>query len=299
MGISPSAGWCNRSGRKLNDQKELRLEIDGRTFAGVHWRNDGAEPVIALHGWLDNAATWSRLLPLVDCYDVFALDLAGHGQSDHRPKSAAYHFIDNVADVVAVADAMGWERFGLLGHSLGASVATLVAGTVPERISSLVCIEGFGPLTTAPEQAPGQLAKSISRYRAGTGAVRRFDSIEQAVAVRAQATHVSESAARLLCERGTCVEDGAVIWSSDPRLRYDSPMRLTEDQAVAFVSCISAPTLLLRGLQGMEYVRKVYERRAAACSQLKIAVVEGGHHLHLEEETVAAAAEVIVSSRLA
>ncbi len=121
--------------------------------------------------------------------------------------------------------------------------------------------------------------------------------------MRSQATRVSQSVARLLCERGTRIEnagseDSVVVWSSDPRLRYDSPMRLSEDQACAFISRISAPTLLVRGLQGMGLVREVYQRRAAACRQLEIAVVEGGHHLHVEKETVAGVAEVIVSFRL-
>ncbi|NNF67529.1 MAG: alpha/beta fold hydrolase, partial [Gammaproteobacteria bacterium] len=135
------------------------MDIRHCTIAGLRWQRDSAEPVIALHGWLDNAATWSRVAPALDQYNLCAIDFAGHGKSDHRPANAAYHFIDNVADVIAVADRLGWKRFSLLGHSLGASVATLVAGTIPERIRSLVCIEGFGPLTTPPEQAPEQLRK--------------------------------------------------------------------------------------------------------------------------------------------
>jgi len=283
------------SGRKLNEQQEVRFDLGGRSVAGVHWQRSDAEPVIALHGWLDNAATWSRLLPLLDCYDACAIDFAGHGRSDHRPVSIAYHFIDNVADVIAVADNMGWKRFGLLGHSLGASVATLVAGTIPQRISSMVCIEGFGPLTTSAEQAPEQLQKSIARYNSGTGIVRRFDSMQQAASVRAKSTHISLSAAKILCERGTYVEDERVVWSSDPRLLYDSPMRLTEDQACAFISRISAPALLIRADNGLDYLRHVYERRMALCPQLKTTVVSGGHHPHLEEKSVADVAKAILA----
>ncbi|MDH3588215.1 MAG: alpha/beta hydrolase, partial [Gammaproteobacteria bacterium] len=213
MGSRPYGRAHHRGGRKLNNQDELSLEIGGQVFCGVHWQRSGVVPVIALHGWLDNAATWSRLLPLLDSDEVLALDLAGHGRSDHRPPSVPYHFIDNVGDVIAVADAMGWQRFGLLGHSLGASVATLVAGTVPDRVSRLICIEGFGPLTTAAEKAPRQLAKSIARYHGSAGSVRLYDSVEAAARTRAEATKVSIGAARILCERGTRIENGQVCWS--------------------------------------------------------------------------------------
>lgn len=262
-------------------------------LAAVHWPRPGAQRMIALHGWLDNAATWSRLLPLLDVYDVCALDLAGHGRSDHRPPGVPYHFIDNVADVIGAAEALDWPRFGLLGHSLGAAVGTLVAGTVADRVDRLVCVEGFGPLSTAPEAAPAQLEKSIARYRGSTGRVRRFDSLEEAARVRAGATKVSLAAARLLCERGTRIDNGSVVWSSDPRLRYDSPMRLTEDQVCAFIGRIDAPVLVLHGNEGLSYPKGVYARRVAACRRLETVTVDGHHHLHLEDDSVAGVAAAI------
>ncbi|NNF66906.1 MAG: alpha/beta hydrolase, partial [Gammaproteobacteria bacterium] len=168
---------------------------------------------------------------------------------------------------------------------LGASVATLVAGTIPERIRSLVCIEGFGPLTTPPEQAPEQLRKSIKRYRDGSGEVRRFGSLAEAARIRARSTSVTLEAATVLSERGTRIDNDQLIWSSDPRLLYDSPMRLTEDHACAFIGSILAPALLIRGDNGIDYLRKVYKRRVAACADLQTRVLPGGHHLHLESDT--------------
>jgi len=57
---------------------------------------------------------------------MVAIDLPGHGWSDHRGPQAAYHLVDYVADLLDVADALGWERFGLLGHSLGAGIASVL-----------------------------------------------------------------------------------------------------------------------------------------------------------------------------
>ncbi len=255
----------------------------------------GAPRVIAIHGWLDNAATWDLLLPLLECYDVCALDLPGHGHSDHRPAGAPYHFVDNVADVIGAADALGWQEFGLLGHSLGASVATLVAGTIADRVTHVVCIEGFGALTTPADGAPAQLRKSIRRYADSRGERRRFSSLDEAVKARAGATRVSLDAARHLCERGTLEDSEGLTWSSDPRLRYDSPVRLTEEQVLAFIAAIRAPVLLIRAKDGLDFPKDIYRVRVAACRNLRRVELPGHHHLHLESETVAAVAGEIAS----
>ena len=66
-------------------------------------------PVLALHGWLDNSASFDRLAPLLPGLRLVALDLPGHGRSEHRAASAAYHFVDWVADVLAARTVMLYD----------------------------------------------------------------------------------------------------------------------------------------------------------------------------------------------
>lgn len=66
------------------------------------------------------------------------MDLAGHGLSSHRPPGSPYNYASFASDVLDVAETLGWERYNLLGHSLGAAVSALVAGSFPERIHSMV-----------------------------------------------------------------------------------------------------------------------------------------------------------------
>ncbi|MEO5830348.1 MAG: alpha/beta fold hydrolase, partial [Rhodanobacter sp.] len=111
------------------------------------WGDASLPPLLALHGWLDNAGSFARLAPLLTGrHHVIALELPGHGHSEHLSAGSNYHFLDYVRDVLAVADALRLERFALLGHSLGAGVASLVAAAIPQRISQLFLIEGLGPL---------------------------------------------------------------------------------------------------------------------------------------------------------
>lgn len=103
--------------------------------AGLRNGRDGAPRVLALHGWLDNAASFVPLAPYLDAVDLVAIDLPGHGRSAHLPPGADYSFAGALHSVLDAADALGWDRFGLLGHSMGAGIGSLVAAGCPQRIA--------------------------------------------------------------------------------------------------------------------------------------------------------------------
>jgi len=254
-----------------------------RLAARVHGPADGI-PVLALHGWLDNAASFEPLAPLLDGIRLVTLDLPGHGHSDHRPPGTQYHFVDYVEDVLGAADALGWDQFALLGHSLGGAVATFVAGACPERITRLGLIEALGPLTEHPNEAPRRLAHALERARVRSERpARTYPRIEQAIEARQAAGGLDEPAARLLVERATVAVEGGVQWRSDRRLRLPAPYRFTEDQVVAVLRAIRAPTRLIvadRGLLPMD--RPALEQRVAAVDDLTIDHLKGHHHLHME-----------------
>ena len=58
---------------------------------------------------------------------LVCVDLAGHGYSSHRHEPV-YHFVDYVVDLFDVVDGLGWSNFSIVGHSLGAGVAMVMAG---------------------------------------------------------------------------------------------------------------------------------------------------------------------------
>ncbi|KAM6137094.1 LOW QUALITY PROTEIN: serine hydrolase-like protein 2 [Pterocles gutturalis] len=107
---------------------ELKFPVPWGHVAAKAWGPSEGHPVLCLHGWLDNANTFDKLIPLLprDCYYV-AMDFSGHGLSSHRPAGSPYHFLDYVTDVCRVAAALQWRRFTLMGHSMGGSVAGMVS----------------------------------------------------------------------------------------------------------------------------------------------------------------------------
>ena len=140
--------------------REFELQIAAGCIRGL--RNGGNGPkVLALHGWLDNAASFVPLAAHLDGLDIAAPDLPGHGRSAHMPPGTDYTFVGAVHQVLDVADALGWERFALLGHSMGAGIASLVAAAVPERIERFVAIEALGALPETVEQTVPRLRDAV------------------------------------------------------------------------------------------------------------------------------------------
>ncbi|MEO6170956.1 MAG: alpha/beta fold hydrolase, partial [Lysobacter sp.] len=108
---------------------EFTLQTALGRVAGLRAARVGttAPRVMALHGWLDNAASFLPLHAHLPGLDLVALDMPGHGASDHLPEAAEYTVVNTARAMFAAADALGWERFSLLGHSLGGAVASLMA----------------------------------------------------------------------------------------------------------------------------------------------------------------------------
>lgn len=254
--------------------------------AGLAWGPVDGRPVLGLHGWLDNAATHDRLAPLLvgaHGLRVVSLDLPGHGRSQHKP--GPYHFIDWVADVVACADALGWPRFSLLGHSMGAGISTLVAGTIPERIDRLALIEGLGPMSEEPQQAARRLARALRREVAKRSPSKRsYPDLETAATRYAETVVMQPESAMTLITRGMRpADDGGWIWRADPKLRLDSRLRLTEDQVLAFLQRIDCPAMLVGATRGWPHDPKRLEARIDAVDSLSRVVLDGCHHLHLDD----------------
>lgn len=275
--------------------EEIRLDARGLALAGLRWHTGAPRRVLCVHGWLDNAASFTEIAPqLADC-DVVAIDLPGHGRSAHRGAGTMQHFVEYIADVVGALDALGWDQAVLFGHSLGAGVMACVAGTVPERVRSLLLVEGIAPQPAWPEKILESLRAAIEASQRGAGKSAGYADFDAAILARRKGYWpLSELASRRILERAlTADANGVLRWHTDPRLRQVSAMRLVEAQVSALLGAISAPTLLIGADQGLYATRDAHAARLAEVRPLEYACLPGGHHLHLEPETAPAVARLL------
>jgi len=282
---------------QTTDPDEIELDTPGGPTAALAWGPREGRPLLGLHGWLDNAATMARLGPLVEHHRLVAVDLPGHGRSAHRDEGQSYHFVDLVPAIFDAAEALGWETFSILGHSMGAAASFLAAGALPERIDRMVAIDALGPRTTPPERTADQLAEGLRERRTLLGKSKRtFEDPERAVAVLGEMYALEPESVRPLVERGLeRIEEGGWQFTYDLSLRGSSPVRFTEPQVLNCMENIESPTLLIRPSSGWPVDADRLESRVEAVEPLTIRELEGGHHIHLQRPgaVAEAAADVL------
>lgn len=272
--------------------REFQLDTRVGRIAGLRSGQPGAERVLALHGWLDNAASFVPLAPHLRALDLVAPDLPGHGSSAHLPTGADYSFAGAVNSVFDIADALGWEQFSLLGHSMGAGIASLAAAACPQRVQRLLAIEALGALAEEPERTVARLRDAIAASRLlPRKPLRVFPDLASAVRARMLANALSEPVAGLLARRGIVPVEGGFVWSSDPRLTLPTMLRLTEAQVRNLVAGIECPTRVIYADPAQAYLPDPLRReRAGLLPRGELVVLPGGHHLHMEDPVAVAAA---------
>jgi pimeloyl-ACP methyl ester carboxylesterase len=279
--------------------REIALDSARGTMTALRWTSPSQAAgapvrVLALHGWLDNAASFAPLAPHLEGIDLVALDLPGHGGSAHRAPGHDYVFVDWIHDVLDALDALGWERATLLGHSMGGGIASLVAASMPSRVARLALIEALGPIGGRVEDAVGRLRQAVAARRiadAGSARLSRtMASVDAAIDARLAASKMSREAAALIVERNLRPIDGGVAWRSDPRLKLPGHVRSDEATVQAWLAAIECPVLVVAADPAPPYfAASVRDARLHALRDGRCVEVAGGHHLHMEQpEDVAA-----------
>jgi pimeloyl-ACP methyl ester carboxylesterase len=278
----------------MSAMRAFALETAFGTLAGLRAGRAGAPRVLALHGWLDNAASFVPLSAHLPDIDLVAIDMPGHGASAHLPAAADYLLIAFLRAAFAAADALGWERFSLLGHSLGGVIASLMASAQPRRIERLLTIEALGALTEAEERTTQRLRDALTAYTALPGKqLRVFPDVATAIRARLRAGtgDLGEAAATLLVERGLRAVDGGFVWRSDPRLTMPTAVRMSEAQSRDLVAHIECPTRVIYAEPAQTYFPEALRReRAGLLRHGELIVMPGSHHLHMDDAPGVAAA---------
>jgi len=122
--------------------RTLTVEAAPGVTLGVDLVGDGeGVPVVLLHGLSQQRHFWTPVVRRMSTRPVVAIDLRGHGDTDIALESD-FSVASCASDVLAVLDAVGWERAVIVGHSWGGSVALSVAAQAAERVSAAVLVDG-------------------------------------------------------------------------------------------------------------------------------------------------------------
>lgn len=239
---------------------------------------DGGRPLLLVHGFTgakEDFAEW--LDPLAGLgWHAVAVDLRGHGASA-KPADEGDYSLDLFAeDVVAAADGLGWERFALLGHSMGGMVAQLVALSWPERLDALVLMgTGHGSVEGID---PALAAFAVDVVRGGGMA-----ALDELLA-GADGPLTTEADRRLRRERPGYEEEGrAKLLACAPAMYASMATRfLDQRDRLDALRGLDVPTLVIVGLEDRTFLEPSVRLADAVPGAELVVIPDAGHSPQFE-----------------
>lgn len=269
--------------------REFISQSDGFSLTGLV-KGEGESPVLCLHGWLDNAASFVPLFEKLGDRHSVAIDWPGHGHSSHRGQDAHYHFYDYVYDLLNLYSQQGWQQLHIVGHSMGGMIASAFSAAFPEKVKSLTLIDSVGFIAAPADKTTEQLREGmLSRLKLLDKKKPVHKTLESAVQARMQVSDLDWQSATLLCQRGVVNVEGGYTWRADSRLRNISPYRLTPEQAMQLVKDIEVPVQLIHGSKGLKLVEEAMKIYLPMINNITVHQLTGGHHVHMEQAEQTAA----------
>lgn len=249
---------------------------------GLHvreWGDPAAPPIVLLHGLRGYSGTWRGLAAaLADRWRLIAFDARGRGQSDWDP-ARGYYTDAYLADLEAVVDGLGLDRFTLVGHSMGGTTSYCYAARHPERVKALVVEDitaGSSVAGAGFERIVAEMAAQPDRFAGWAEARAYWRKLRAGVAESA----IEERLFEAMREDG----EGAVVWRHDgagiaaTRIAPD-PARVVDLHPV--IAAIRAPTLVIRGGRSdFCNLAKVRELEAANPVLTHATVPAASHYIH-------------------
>lgn len=225
-----------------------KLDIRKLRYNVTQWGNPAAPTFIYLHGWADAGTTFQFVVDaLQGDWHVVAPDWRGFGRT--VVECTSYWFPDYLADLHALLDVFSpAEPARLVGHSMGANIAGLYAGAMPERVRAFVNLEGFGLVDSDPGDAPQRYREWLEQAQAGPAFMIYPDMESLATRIRKRHPLLSGSQAAFVARAWARVrDDGRVQLRADPLHKLPNPVLYRRAEAEACWRAMTASELLVLG----------------------------------------------------
>jgi pimeloyl-ACP methyl ester carboxylesterase len=223
------------------------ISLRGVDYHVNEWGDEDAPLFVYLHGWADTGSTFQFVVDALKSeWRVVAPDWRGFGRTVHRSES--YWFPDYLADLHALLDDYSpGVPARLVGHSMGANVAALFAGTMPERVAAMVNIEGFGLGDSNPNDAPQRYRDWLESAQATPEFSTYPDFESLAMRIRKRSPGLSERQADFVAREWAMEDSGVVRLRADPRHKLPNPVLYRRAEAEACWRNVRAEVLLISG----------------------------------------------------
>lgn len=275
--------------------EEITIPSPWGNVAGKWWGSTASQPILCLHGWEDNAGSFDELAPHLNT-SVLAIDLPGHGFSSHCMLGATYNFMDGVTLIRHIVRHFKWEDITIIGHSYGSLLSLAYSAFFPENVKNLIGIECVRAVIF---QNQDSIAEDLKRtIDAALYMEERLSKKPPSYTINEMINMLqkggrgpgpmSKKTCEIILKRGAKeIAEGKYLFARDPRLRELPLGRMTKDLLYAASSRISCNVLYILGnpgwhLSSFKPYYETFELMKKGAKKIEEHVVEGTHHVHLD-----------------
>ena len=147
------------SGTPESNYRRSTVPVRGGELTVGSWGREDGPAVLAVHGVTASHLTWPLVASFLPDAHLIAPDLRGRGRSNELP--GPWGMPQHADDLAAVLDADGVDSAVVVGHSMGAFAALVLANRYPDKVKALVLIDGGLPLPTPPGLSDDELTRAI------------------------------------------------------------------------------------------------------------------------------------------
>jgi pimeloyl-ACP methyl ester carboxylesterase len=252
-------------------RESVVVDDTGRRLSALVW-GDTEPEIVLLHGGAQNAHTWDTVALALD-RPLVAVDLPGHGHSDHRG-DGPFSPRENAVDVAVAVGALAPNARLVTGMSLGGLTAIALSSRAPDLVRRLALVD-VTPGVDRDKAAP------IAQFISGPESFDSFDEI-LARTIEFNPTRSESSLRRGVLHNAVERDDGRWVWRYQrPRIVESESMDLPADFATLWddLGAVRVPVMLARGgapgtVVDDDDVAELLRRQPAA----RVELVEGAGH---------------------
>lgn len=279
--------YCKKPTKMAEVKKimEIKLSVPWGHVAARTYGSPTGKPVLVVHGYLDNAGSFTRLMKYLpmDIFYYVCIDLPGHGWSSSFPSSIMIDIMDYAHALHYILEALQWKTCIYVGHSMGAQIALLFSVFQPDRIKKLISLDGIimNPLIKKDISTYFENASAFS-IRANNEKTFTKEEIMHALMFMRVSTLNSEGAEALF-ERATTEVDGKYIYNRDVRIKNHPFTFLDMNACQMFNNKLSIPIYLLVPSHGIIFPYKEHTlvlETVKARTMLEVVYINGNHDVH-------------------
>ncbi|XP_034804763.3 serine hydrolase-like protein 2 isoform X3 [Pan paniscus] len=267
---------------------ELKLAVPWGHIAAKAWGSLQGPPVLCLHGWLDNANSFDRLIPLLpqDFYYV-AMDFGGHGLSSHYSPGVPYYLQTFVSEIRRVA--------------AGGVVGGMFSCTFPEMVDKLILLDTPLFLLESDEMEnlltyKRRAIQHVLQVEASQEPSHAFSLKQLLQRLLKSNSHLSEECGELLLQRGTTKVATGLVLNRDQRLAWveNSIDFVSRELCAHSIRKLQAHVLLIKAVHGYFDSRENYSNKESLSfmidtmkstlkERFQFVEVPGNHCVHMSE----------------